>query len=1027
MSFTLSANVTAGKGGGSVPLYLLELDSLSTTYRFGTFGTGSVGGWSGNEFTGGRIAENGLGDITYECDVKFGGNVSSAGTFSFKLINTDLWALTAVNGGEIFENCRVELRLIFSDKTAPSWANAAPRFFGYVDNWYWDESFVYFSCKARSIKEKQLPSRLLTKVDWANLPDENEGAAIPLLYGDFSMGNGVNRSGLASNFAPGDDDIIHRDYFRGVLVEPIQRAGANGTNNPRAVFCAHDATVTLAPLTDDIKKYTYDKNRNIWVHAGISYQDVDSFGSYISGCTTRSVVSGELAAAGWKKKYLRLIPIANDPDSTGVANIDNAVDEDDSNYTTLDTNGDIASYQIPAKYGKGDDTTTTTIYVAYRIDAVNRVNDVCHIQILNGAGSEVYAYTAAASYDSLNEILATFAYDAAGDYTGITINFKYVQVSGSDDAGCEFRIRTVFLRIDEFNDEIPSAHIYDTGKGRMYDGWIDEAPHTCTYDEDDLIENPAFTVESILDNELAVDISERLVYEAGNASHGFDRIGLQRDLWKLARQVLNQESSRELIRQIAYEFGFAFFERRDGKACVARIDPLGDPAVITNADVLSRGNKSSLSIKRVNAQDMKNEFVLHYRENYSSGDFDDMIYVKSPNESVYSVTYTNLDSNGEDYWDICHAAYNDYAVVNKWEFEAKWIRTKATAEMFLKMMIKKLTRRPYIVEFDSSLNLCNLELMDIRRIVHRLVPTAPSRSADGFEDGYRFDYDKVIDDTLAGGTHYRCIKQVESPVDKTIRHTFLDVGLYEALTPDYSIPSYDADGNVTYISPTLILDADDLVSTVNDGDKVASWTDKSANAFVFTEATKPPAFTMGLFGGHAGIEFDGDSYLESSSAVLSDVIQGGESTVFIVCEIDAIGTDSATISSNEAIICDKTSANFGVFLRSTPRANFMNKDSGGEDSVYITVKTESPTLLTCVHDSSDALKMIQEKGDDEISSSGTSGATASLTNKIILGANADKGQGFDGKIGFMLIYNVALTDAQQALVCDCLRTKYSIY
>ena len=1020
MSFTLSANVTAGKAGGSTPLYLLELHSLSTTYRFGTSGTADVGGWSGVEFTGGRIAENGLGNITNQCDITFGGNVSTISEFNFKLINTDLWALTLVNGGEIFENGVVELRLIYSDKTAPSWANADPRFYGYVDSWYWDESFVYFKCKSRVIKEKELPSRLLTKEEFTNIPDENNGVPAPLIYGDFTLDSGVNKSGIASNISPGGSEVIHRDYVRGMFLSPIQSINNLNSpdNNPRTVWASHDLHTPVLAY-QDLWKFYWDSTHKCWGRRAVQFDGTEAFGAFVSGLSTQATFTTD--SVGYV--YPELIPIIDSVNSSSATNLIYAVDEDDSNYTTLDANGEIASYEMPAGFGKG--SGGGLVYCYFRVDTVNRSDDTCQIEITDESGSAVYAFTNIAGYGSFQYVDITSLIVNEGDVTGIRIRFKYVDVTGHD-ASCEMRIRSVFLRLRE-KLEIPGDYIYTTVKGRKYGDWIDEAPHTCAYNEDDLIENPAFTVESLIEHELAVDISERLVYESGNVSHGFDRVGLQRDLWKLARQVLDQENSRELIRQIAYEFGFAYFERRNGDICVARIDPLGNPATITSADVLSNNNKSSLSVKRVEARDMKNEFVLKYKQNNATGDYEEILYVKSPNEAVYNALYTNLDSSGETYWDICRAAYNDYSVVNKWEFEAKWIRTKATAEMFLKMMIKKLTRRPYIVEFESSLNLCDIELMDVRRIVHRLVPTAPDRSADNFEDGYRFNYNSVLDDTTANGTHYRCMKQVEDPTKKTIKHTFLDVGLYEELAPDYVIPNYETDGSVTYITPTLILDADDLISSVNEGADVTLWTDKSANAFAFAEATKPPALAMGLFNGHAGVNFVGDNYLESSTAVLSDLIDGGTATVFIVCIVDTITSDDATISSNEAMLSDKTSSNFGVFLKATSsRAHYLNND-GTEDTSYIAVKTASPTLLTCLHDASNNLKIIQEKGDGEISGSGTSGTTAALTNKIILGANADKSKAFDGKIGFMLVYDKALTDSQQAVICDCLKTKYSIY
>jgi hypothetical protein len=85
--------------------------------------------------------------------------------------------------------------------------------------------------------------------------------------------------------------------------------------------------------------------------------------------------------------------------------------------------------------------------------------------------------------------------------------------------------------------------------------------------------------------------------------------------------------------------------------------------------------------------------------------------------------------------------------------------------------------------------------------------------------------------------------------------------------------------------------------------------------------------------------------------------------------------------------------------------------------------------LIGLHDSSDNLSAKQNPGDpaDEELSTGTSGATAVLTNKVLLGSNAGGTNFFAGKMGIVLIYNVALTTAEQALISDALRTKYGLY
>jgi hypothetical protein len=136
------------------------------------------------------------------------------------------------------------------------------------------------------------------------------------------------------------------------------------------------------------------------------------------------------------------------------------------------------------------------------------------------------------------------------------------------------------------------------------------------------------------------------------------------------------------------------------------------------------GNRSTFKLDRVPLRDVYSEFVLYYQENYATGNFDRIVYVKNPQATEYDAKHTNLSSEGSTYWGYCSTAYTNYRTVNRWEYKAKWIRGAATAERFLKFMIAKMTRRPYIVEFESTLDLIDLELMDTRKLSHPILPAA---------------------------------------------------------------------------------------------------------------------------------------------------------------------------------------------------------------------------------------------------------------------------------------------------------------
>lgn len=1007
MSRALSANIIAGKDGSSTPVYLLQLESNTTTYRWATLPTADFHTtWTGTAFLGNRLADNGFSRIKDSCDVTFGGNAGEVSGFTFKLLNQDNYGKTLKDAGEVFDNKSVELRLIFADKTSPSWANADPRFVGYIDDWYWDESYIYFVCRRSWMdRHKDRPARELTKAEFDGLPDSVEGDAIPIIIGDFTRGPGINRSGLASNISPGGSQIIHRDYFRGILLQPIQSFGNDSSDNPRALLCGHDMHTPIVAL-QDLYKFYWDDTRKCWARNYILFDGTESFGSFLAGCTTQSVYR---EGSSFFRNLLRLIPVEDTVNSTGATNVGYAVDEDDSNYALLDADGEIASYRIPSIFGKGN--PQASVAVVFRVDASSRVDDTCQLEIYDESGVSLQAFTNIAGYGSFQSVdITSLLSTAEGDYTGLRIRFKYHDVSGHD-AGCELRVRSVFLSVVE-KTEVPGDYIYTTGKGRMYGDWIDDADHLNDHDEDDLIENAAYAIESFLVEELGLEVGAEIeTYDGYSNSHGVDRVGLNREAWKIARQYLEKQNTREIFRDIAREFGFAYFQRYNGKETVCRIDALGAPAVIDESSILVKGNETTFKVRRTKFQDVKNEFVLKYRQNYATGEYENQLYVLRPDQGSFSADYTNLASQGQEYWTKCHSAYSTYGIVNRWTLEAKHIRDATTAELALKFYIDWLTRRPFICEFDAALDQVGLELMQCVKISHRLLPND-------------------LDGDVSGANLWRLIDmEFDANLDE-MHLKFLDVGKYSFIPPSFILPRHNDDGSVTYLQPKLILDADDLIGTYAKNDDVTAWADtQSPDLFEFIEdagSPKPPTFDTDVFNGHAAVKFSGDNYLIGNSVQLGDLIDADEYTMFVVCQIDDLNSNEATVSDNEAIICDDTATTFGVFLKSGGTAHIVNND-GTEDSANIGFDAELPILLLGTHDSSSNLKINQNIGDDEIASSGTSGTTTSVANGVRIGMNAAGTHSMTGSIGLIVIFPYALTTAEQQWVADYLRTKYGLY
>ncbi|MBK8233011.1 MAG: LamG domain-containing protein [Candidatus Eisenbacteria bacterium] len=494
MARTLSSNVSAGIAGDSAPVWLLEVDSDSSTFRWATANCNAtaVPAWTGNTFDGSRLAEGGLGDVTVKVDLARGGNRAELSGFSFRLLNSDLYSDTLAS--HKFSGRRVELRIVFIDKALPSWGNAAPVWSGFItEPPNWDAQYIYFNASPSWVsRHKTLPPRVMTREQFPNLPDENEGRRVPIVLGDWRLGLGENRSGIASNRSPGASEVIHRDYFPGFLDRPFQKSGNQPTYNPRAVFADHYLRDFPVPFQEGTK-FLYSEERKVWTQARVKANTFGGTGDHFRGIVAMScfpTTSLDIT------EECHLVPVVDDVNSANVTSLSNAVDTDDSNYTELNGAADVAAYEVPNLYGGG---RVGNLVLRFWITRTGFVDDKVQYRVTKD-GYATVGWSDLPTYGSLGGVtLGTAGAPAFGSdeglYNGLRVEFRYQQVGGFD--GASFKIYSVYFEVLEKNGSARAA-VHETGSGLIYERWIDSASHTTAKNAGDLIENPAAAVEALL-------------------------------------------------------------------------------------------------------------------------------------------------------------------------------------------------------------------------------------------------------------------------------------------------------------------------------------------------------------------------------------------------------------------------------------------------------------------------------------------------------------------------------------------------
>jgi hypothetical protein len=139
--------------------------------------------------------------------------------------------------------------------------------------------------------------------------------------------------------------------------------------------------------------------------------------------------------------------------------------------------------------------------------------------------------------------------------------------------------------------------------------------------------------------------------------------------------------------------------------------------------------KPRLTVNRGLLSDLRADFLIRYRPHSDTGECSDSVFCRHPEAAVYDASYCNFATGGSTYWALVRDCFVRYSQSTLFEYSCQWIRDAATAELFAKLMIALLTRRPWIVQGVQSLQGLLYDLTErLRLSIAILPPTAPALS-----------------------------------------------------------------------------------------------------------------------------------------------------------------------------------------------------------------------------------------------------------------------------------------------------------
>ena len=481
---------------------------------------------------------------------------------------------------------------------------------------------------------KRIPSATVDSSTYPNAPENNIGKPIPMAFGDFYEKTDI-----------GTIPTTHFDRFKKFYKGAF----------PAIITDRYDVGVEGSEAKADNQALHTLDNENVYYYKSKSYATLTDT---VDATTNNPVIEFSGSRC---KSYFPLSSSGFTTSGTGThtneANVSNGDFSDSSKTTIAVTDGN-------------------NVTINYGIDPLSKLGEFVSVKGLSKFGTISgsltglnflkiggVAYTNPTSNDELESTLNfTTAQESAWDFTGgipVLLNSssgnKSVEISEMGlvvefdiDEITEYQEEEIFegyryaQRMRNDNERIgyegyqefytyviqPSIvvpakidYVYYSGKGRIYDAWVDADSRNNGYNQNDLIENPIYIIESVLREELSLSSSniDYSTFDASgnttNGNLGSIYVDAVADI-KFAFSQFKFIDSQDFVDKLAkLSFSYVFMSG-DGKFKIKTLKASGDYSsadqTINFDDInLNKVSKTALSL-------VKNKIVFKYNYDYAA-------------------------------------------------------------------------------------------------------------------------------------------------------------------------------------------------------------------------------------------------------------------------------------------------------------------------------------------------------------------------------------------------------------------------
>lgn len=616
-------------------------------------------------------------------------------------------------------------------------------FTGVVDDFVIDDERITLKLKNNDYKkEVTIPKKIITQEAFANCPDSNIGKPFPLLYGDFDTFTGLHKNGIGYintiyNPAGSTSHYNHsalsypQDAYKGIVVSD------DGTTKT-LLYCGHAKQWGASGgLNQDNFRFIFVWNSTLKAYcivpvssATTTYTADDGYQQILS-TPALSTNLADVLCEGKFKSANAIIPTKTV--NSNAVNPEYAIDEIATNYATLANNNSYIDF-IFSNHSIGSGTSANCFIVKAAFNGGMSATDL-KIHLLKNEKVNI-------EYPDnfVDTGASTVGWVADGQ-----VHFTFIDNSGTPPDRQPIDLEQYAIRIKK-ETATGSAYIYNfcamvaddaSSLTEFYShgfGKPDDASGTITGTAYGLIENPSHVIESIARDEMSLATAEI-------DTTALDTMATELTAWKIAFQVLDRLKARDdllhnLAKQSRSKLIWDEYNRLTGKAfdstgyfSVSGTDKPADMDIFdTNGGTPANGSFTrnpicgNLTLSRVSIDEVYNDFVLKYRKNYATGEYQEVLTmtnglgVIADSDTNMTEAYLENSQTLTALKQLCVDSYNQFKTTNTLEFQVSYIRDAATANKLLQYLIERMTARRYIANFTTRTTAIAHELGDFINI-----------------------------------------------------------------------------------------------------------------------------------------------------------------------------------------------------------------------------------------------------------------------------------------------------------------------